>query len=144
MGGQLVTAPDRRRRERAPFETHWGTSSPGAGLGVNGDYYFQYDGSSSDSIFKKVSGAWVKVGDSFSGFDSSNSELFEQTSDFSSVTVTNFTITVSTKMRVEKDGVTIYEGKGWTRNTGTNSIDFDSTISASSDSKVLIFAGAYI
>ena len=143
MGGQLVTAPDRRRRETAPFETHWGTSSPSVGVGSNGDYYFQYD-DSVDAIFKKTGGSWVKVGESFSGFDSSNSELIEKTSDFSSVTIANFTIESTTKMKVEKDGVTVYEGKGWTRNTGTNSIDFDSTISASSDSKVLIFAGAYI
>jgi hypothetical protein len=142
MSGQLVIAPDRRKRERAPFNTHWGTSSPDSGTGDNGDYFFHY-GNVSTAIYKKVSGSWVAVGGGFAGFDSSNSEIFEQTSNFSSVTVTNFTITVSSNLRVEKDGVTVYEGKGWTRNTGTNSIDFDSTISASSDSKVIIFVGTY-
>lgn len=142
MGGQFVTAPDLRRRERAPFDTHWGTGAPGAGVGSNGDYYFQYD-DSGDAIYKKTGGSWVKVGGGFSGFDSSNSELIEKTSDFSSAVVSNFTITVSTNLRVEKDGVVVYEGNGWTRNTGTNAIDFDSTIEASSGSKVLIFVGKY-
>jgi hypothetical protein len=141
MSGRMVIAQNERLRERAPFNTFWGTDAPSGGTGSNGDYFFRYhDGT--EAIYKKVSGSWVEVR-GFTGFDSSNSQIFELTSNFSSVLITNFTITASSKLRIEKDGVSIYEGHGVTRNTGTNSIDFDGTISASAQSPVLVFVGAY-
>lgn len=138
-----LLAPDRRKNEKAPFDTYFGTDAPSAGVGSNGDYYFRHhDGS--EAIYKKVSGSWTPVDTGFLGFDNStNSELFELSSNFTSIVVTNFTITANSKLRVEKDGIVIYESKGWTRNTGTNAIDFDSEIAASADSKVLVFVGAY-
>ena len=79
----------------------------------------------------------------FLGFDNSNSQLFNLTTNTSLVIVTNFTITSGSKLRVERDGVTIYEGYGWTRNTGTNSIDFTNQILADSTSPVRVFVGRY-
>jgi hypothetical protein len=91
-----------------------------------------------------LSGAWEQVGGGgFSGFSSSNSQLFELSSNASSVTVTNFTIASDSKLVVKKDGIEIFENYGYNRNTGTNAIDFDETIVADGTSKVLVFVGLY-
>lgn len=144
MSGKLRTSPDRRQIILSPFDVHWGTDVPSAGIGVNGDIYIRY-GSTAETFYKKVSGAWQLAGGggSFQGFDSSNSELFELTSNTSSTTIGNFTLAADSKIVVKKDGIEIYEGYGYTRNVGTNSIDFDETILADTSSKVLVFAGLY-
>jgi hypothetical protein len=79
----------------------------------------------------------------FLGWDGTNSQTFNLVVNTNSTIVTNFTITSGSKLRVERDGVTIYEGYGWTRNTGTNSIDFSNQILADSTSPVLVFVGRY-
>jgi len=144
MSGKLRVSPDKRQIQLSPFDLHWGTDAPSDLTGNDGDIYIRY-GSSGDTFYKKISGSWSQTGGSggFLGFGSSNSELFELSSNSSSVTVTNFTLAADDSLVVKKDGIEIYENYGYTRNVGTNAIDFDETIIADSNSKVLVFVGRY-
>lgn len=45
----------------APFSVLWDTTGPTGGTGVDGDYFFQYDASTTGGIYKKVSGSWVST-----------------------------------------------------------------------------------
>ncbi len=142
MSGKLRVSPDKRQINLSPFDVHWGADAPSDLVGVNSDIFIRY-GDSDDTFYKKRSGVWVPSDSGFVGFDSSNSELFELTSNTDSTTVTNFTIAANSKLVVKKDGIEMYESHGYTRNTGTNSIDFDETILADTDSTVLVFVGLY-
>ena len=144
-GGLLTRLPNSKRIEKAPFEVFFVTDVPSAGQGNNGDYAFRYD-NNSESIYKKIGGTWEAVtgGGGFQGFTSGdNAQIFNLTSTTSSVTLTDFVIAAGSKLRVEKDGLTMYEGMGWTRNVGSNSIDFDNSIEADTNSPVVVFVGIY-
>jgi hypothetical protein len=44
-----------------PFAISWGNTAPSNGDGNDGDFYFDYDSTSTDTIYKKISGNWVSV-----------------------------------------------------------------------------------
>lgn len=140
----ILVATDKRVRDKTPFGLHWGTGVPDVGLGADKDLYIRFE-NTVETFYKKIDGAWVNLmsGGGFPGFDSSNSQLFELSSNTDSVVVTNFTIAAGSKLRIEKDGLSMYESYGVTRNTVTNAIDFDETVLADSTSKVLVFVGLY-
>lgn len=144
MSGKLRVSSDRRQIITTPFEVHWGTTAPLDSLGNDDDIYIR-TGDVEELFYKKRAGSWVASGGGggFSGWSATNSEIFDKSANFTSVVATNFTITTTAKLTVEKDGVKVYEGYGWTRNTGTNAIDFDDEILASADSKILVFVGRY-
>lgn len=41
-----------------PFAISWGTTVPSNGDGNDGDFYFEYNGSTTNTIYKKISGVW--------------------------------------------------------------------------------------
>jgi len=45
-----------------PFAVSWGTSVPSNTDGNDGDYYFEYNPSTTNYIYKKISGVWFSVG----------------------------------------------------------------------------------
>jgi hypothetical protein len=134
------------------------------GLQVEVDGIVQYEGASdgftrdaglgkilfTESIFadathpvKVFVGKYGSTG--FQGFTVGNSEIFEVMSETGYVDLTNFVLQYSDAVRVEVDGVTVYEGvsNDWTRDVGLNRILFNETISASASSPVKIFVGKY-
>ena len=143
MAYWVVNGSDKRKTDRTPFEIYWGESSPLNTLGNDGDVFVLYGGTDPELFLKKVSGAWVSTSGGFSGWDNTNSELFTLNANASSIVLNNFTILLTTNLRVEKDGITMYEGHGFTRNISTNSIDFDSAILAEVGAEGIVFVGKY-
>lgn len=138
---------DGRDNTQAPFQTLYRTAVPSNSEGSNGDFCFVY-ANSSYGVYKKVDGAWVHLtrgADYFAGFDSSNSQLFLLTSSFSEVTVTAFTFTDSSGLRVEVDGIAQYEGASYAfqRNSSLGKIVFTETTAANGDSPVAVFVGKH-
>ena len=79
----------------------------------------------------------------FNGWGSLNSQLVAKNTDFTEVVISNFTINENSSLLVQVDGIEMRDGNGWSRNVGSNSIVFDSTILADSDSPVNIFVGQH-
>lgn len=118
---------------------------PSDATGSNGDFAFCY-GNDSLGVFKKVDGVWQNTavgGTYFVGFNNANSQLFEVTTSFTQVVVTNFAFTDGDGLQVEIDGIVQYEGDSFTRTSGTGTITFSETVYADVDHPVKVFVGKY-
>ena len=143
----FVKVESDRKAVRAPFQVFFGTSAPSDSEdGTNGDFAFCY-GNDDLTIYKKILGSWssVSTGGGFVGFNSRNSQIMEMTSDFSEITITDFTFQDSDGLVVEIDGITQYEGAlaAWTRTSSLSKIIFSETVPASLTCPVKIFVGKY-
>ena len=134
-----------KKHKTPPFEVFYGTDAPSAGTGANGDYYFRHH-NGSEAIYKRVNGAWSQLtgsGGGFSGWTSSNSQDFTQTSNFTELTITNFSLTDSQSLFVVEDGMIRFKGASRDFTVSEGKIVFNSQRSASAQAPVHIFVGAY-
>lgn len=131
----------------APFGVHFSVDVPANTVGSDGDYCFLY-GNDTAGVLKKVDGTWQSLtggASTFQGFNSHNSQKFTMTSDFSEVTISNFSFLETDGLQVEVDGLVQYEGltDGYIRDSGLSKIAFMETIPASVDNPVTVFVGKY-
>lgn len=75
----------------------------------------------------------------FNGWDSSNSQVTAEPSDFTEVVVTAFAFTSSSVLNIEIDGVHQYEGVAFTRDVDNQKIVFSETVTA----PAYVFVGKY-
>jgi hypothetical protein len=143
MSGHWITGQGRDRNP-APFEVHFSTGVPSAGVGQNGDFAFCY-GNDGLALFKKIEGTWrnTATGAYFAGFNSGNSQVLTMTTPFTEVVVTSYDFTDDHRLEVQVDGITQYDGDGFTRNSSLSKIIFPETIEASTDNPVHVFVGKY-
>jgi hypothetical protein len=143
MGGNWLTGQGRGRTP-APFEVHFSVGVPASGVGNNGDFAFCY-GNDGLGLFKKIEGTWrsTATGGYFAGFNAGNSQVLTMTAPFTEVVVTSYDFTDDNRLEVQVDGITQYDGDGFTRNSSLSKIIFPETIEASVDNPVHVFVGKY-
>lgn len=137
---KLYNTDKPKKTKVAAVNIWWGTDAPSDGNGANGDYYFRtHDGT--ESIYKKASGSWAVSSGGFLGWVTGNSQGFVKTANFTNITPTNFTISDTSRLQVEVDGMIKYKTRDYTISGDT--LVFNSTIEASATVETYVFIGKY-